>query len=225
MIHPDLAKLHATMLSFILTDVSIGKKCLNDSLNTAVENSFNCVSVDSDTSTNDSVFILANGKAGNKKITAKSKEYTVFLKAISEVSLELAKMLVIDGEGATRIAEVEVKSALNEKEAKKVASTIATSPLFKTAVFGRDPNWGRIIAAAGRSGVIFDPNKIKISLNGICVVRGGVGADFSEQKAKKELSKKEVKVVVELNKGSKSSKYYTCDFSYDYVKINASYRS
>ncbi|MFC1500837.1 bifunctional glutamate N-acetyltransferase/amino-acid acetyltransferase ArgJ [Elusimicrobiota bacterium] len=225
MIHPNLAKMHATMLSFILTDISITKKCLENSLSTAVESSFNCISVDSDTSTNDTVFIMANGLAGNRAIVADKKECKIFSKALNEVTLELAKMLVKDGEGATKFVEVNVKNALNEKDAKKIASTVATSPLFKTAVFGHDPNWGRIIAAAGRAGVCFNPDLVDVYINNKIVVKKGIGVNFSEKLMKKELNKKEIKFKLDLKQGSKTSKYYTCDFSYDYVKINASYRS
>ena len=225
MIHPDLKKLHATMLSFILTDADVSARALEKALSKAVEISFNCVSVDGDTSTNDTVFILANGAAENRPILESGKSFDLFSSAVNEVCLDLAKQMAQDGEGATKLIELEVKNAGNAKDAKKIASTVATSPLFKTAIFGNDANWGRIMAALGRSGVKVNPNSIDIKIGGILVARNGQAADFSESRAKKALKKKEVKVSIDLKAGKQSATYYTCDFSFGYVKINASYRS
>jgi glutamate N-acetyltransferase/amino-acid N-acetyltransferase len=227
MIHPDMSlalgkqnakQLHATMLSFILTDAEIETKQLNKCLETAVEQSFNCVSVDGDTSTNDTVIILANGSAG--KISIKK-----FQQLLNELTLELAKEIARDGEGATKFIEIDVKNAKTYTGAKKIAATIATSPLFKTAIFGRDANWGRVIAAAGRAGVVFDPYKINIFIGTLCVCKNGMAVNFSEEKAAKILNEKEIKVVLDLQQGKASAKYYTCDLSIDYVKINGDYRS
>ena len=224
MIHPDM-KLHATMLSFILTDADITNRALEKALSGTVESSFNCVSVDGDTSTNDTVFVLANGAAQNPLIKDTGRSYELFEKAFGEVCLELAKLIARDGEGATKLIELEVKNARNAKDAKKIASTVATSPLFKTAIFGNDANWGRIMAAIGRAGVSVDPVKIDIKIGGILVARNGESADFSESKAKTALKKKDVKVIIDLKAGKGNAVYYTCDLSFGYIRINASYRS
>ncbi len=224
MIHPDLKALHATMLCFILTDACISGGPLQKALIPAVENSFNCVSVDGDTSTNDTVFILANSAAENELIQG-GRNFELFSRALDQVCLELAKMMAKDGEGATKLVEIEVSGAGKKEDAKKIASAVATSPLCKTAVFGNDANWGRIMAALGRAGVKLDPNKVDIKIGNILVTRKGQAAAYSEAKAKKVLQNKEVKFSINLNSGGKSVKYYTCDFSFDYIKINASYRS
>ncbi|MHB9154908.1 MAG: bifunctional glutamate N-acetyltransferase/amino-acid acetyltransferase ArgJ, partial [Endomicrobiales bacterium] len=158
MIHPSLSGLHATMFCFILTDAAVSRPCLGKALDAAVSASFNCVTVDGDTSTNDTVFALANGAAGNAPLRGAGREYDAFSRALAGVCLDLAKLIAKDGEGATRLVEIEVRSAANADASKKIASTIATSPLVKTAVFGNDANWGRIIAAAGRAGVRFNPD-------------------------------------------------------------------
>lgn len=225
MIHPDLAGLHATMLCFILTDASIKSALLSRSLAEAVERSFNCVSVDGDTSTNDSVFVLANGASGSRTIDTPNKDYIVFAKALRELCTELAKMIARDGEGASKLIEIEVRNASTAVAAKKIASTIATSPLVKTAVFGNDANWGRILAAAGRAGVPMNPDQTDVYIGGLLVASRGMAVAFSEAKAKRLLKKKDVTITVDLNRGAESAKYYTCDLSFDYVKINASYRS
>ncbi|MDR3113480.1 MAG: bifunctional ornithine acetyltransferase/N-acetylglutamate synthase, partial [Endomicrobium sp.] len=232
MIHPDLAgikraassaKLHATMLSFILTDAKIDEKNLQKTLEKAVDHSFNCVSVDGDTSTNDTVILLANGQSGAGKLSGKNLKK--FADALDEVCVDLAKQIAKDGEGATKFVEIEIKNARNTSDAKHIARTIATSPLFKTAIFGADANWGRVIAAAGRAGVSFNPDKVDITMGGIKTFKNGVPLNFSEAKAKKALLKKDVKIELDLKAGKASSKYYACDFSYDYVKINGDYRS
>ncbi|MFH1369232.1 MAG: bifunctional glutamate N-acetyltransferase/amino-acid acetyltransferase ArgJ [Elusimicrobiota bacterium] len=225
MIHPSMKPFHATMLSFIMTDASITPFALDKALNNAVEKSFNCVSVDGDTSTNDTVLALANGAALNRQISDKDKNLAVFEGALTGVCLELAKMVAADGEGATKFIEIEVKNADTEKTAKRIAETVATSPLVKTAVFGNDANWGRIMAAAGRSGAKINPDRIDVFFGKLMVARRGTAVKFSERKALRILKDKKVRITVDLHQGKKSAKYYTCDFSFDYVKENASYRS
>ncbi|MCA6070456.1 MAG: bifunctional ornithine acetyltransferase/N-acetylglutamate synthase [Endomicrobium sp.] len=223
MIHPNLQGFHATMLSFILTDADIGGKSLQKILEKSVEKSFNCVSVDGDTSTNDTVIVLANGQSETGNLS--KNDMTNFIKAFDDLTLELAKSMARDGEGATKFVEIEVKNTKTKNDAKLIASTVATSPLFKTAVFGADANWGRVLAAVGRAGVNFDLGKVDIYIGGVHTFKNGFALNFSEQTAKKALLKKEIQVVIDLKAGKESSKYYTCDFSYDYVKINGDYRS
>ncbi|MDR1926770.1 MAG: bifunctional glutamate N-acetyltransferase/amino-acid acetyltransferase ArgJ [Endomicrobium sp.] len=223
MIHPNLQGLHATMLSFILTDAEIDNKLLQKILGNSVEKSFNCVSVDGDTSTNDTVIVLANGQSGAGKLSKIDLEN--FIKTFDGLTLDLAKSMAKDGEGATKFIEIEVKNAKTKRDAKLIASTVATSPLFKTAMFGADANWGRVLAAAGRAGVNFDLRKVDIYIGGIHTFRNGFALNFSEKAAKKSLLKKEIKVVIDLKTGKETSNYYTCDFSYEYVKINGNYRS
>ncbi|MCL1971760.1 MAG: bifunctional glutamate N-acetyltransferase/amino-acid acetyltransferase ArgJ [Endomicrobia bacterium] len=223
MIHPNLKGLHATMLSFILTDAEIDSKNLQKLLENAAEKSFNCVSVDGDTSTNDTLILMANGQSKTGRLS--SADMKKFAEALNEVCLSLAKQMAKDGEGATKLIEIEVRNAKNVSDAKAIAATIATSPLFKTAIFGADANWGRVMAAAGRAGVNFDPMKTDVYFGGVLTCKNGMALNFSESKAKKALLKKEVKIVVDLKSGKAASKYYTCDFSYDYVKINGDYRS
>lgn len=232
MIHPDMqgpaaakrsSRLHATMLSFILTDALIDNKTLQGMLENAADRSFHCVSVDGDTSTNDTVIIMANGKSGAGKLSG--ADLKKFAKALEELALDLSKQLAKDGEGATKLVEIEVRNARTKSCAKTIASAVATSPLFKTAVFGADANWGRVVAAAGRAGVDFDPKKVDIYMGGLLTSRNGMAVKFSESRAKKALLKKDIKVVVDLKAGKEKAKYYTCDFSYDYIKINGDYRS
>jgi glutamate N-acetyltransferase/amino-acid N-acetyltransferase len=223
MIHPDLKKYHATMLVFILTDAQIENAPLQKILENAADNSFDCISVDGDTSTNDTFIALANGQSKTGKL--QGADLKKFADAFEKLSLELAKSLVKDGEGATKFIEIEVKGAKTKKDAKKIAQTISTSPLFKTAIFGADANWGRVLAAAGRAGIVFDWSKINVSFGGIDVFKKGIPVNFSESEAKENLSKKEIKITIDLRCGKEKSAYYTCDFSYDYVKINGDYRS
>jgi glutamate N-acetyltransferase/amino-acid N-acetyltransferase len=223
MIHPNMQGPHATMLSFILTDAKIEREPLQKILENSADKSFHCVSVDGDTSTNDTVIVLANGRSGAGKLSKADLEK--FIKAFDDITLELAKSVAKDGEGATKFIEIEIKNTKTKEDAKLIASTIATSPLFKTAIFGADANWGRVIAAAGRAGVKFDPDKVDICIGGVYTFKDGIALNFSEEDAKQSLFKKEVKISIDLKAGKKSSKYYTCDFSYDYVKINGGYRS
>jgi glutamate N-acetyltransferase / amino-acid N-acetyltransferase len=220
MIEPNLA----TMLSFILTDAVITKKALNEALKVAVSESFNCLTVDGDTSTNDTAIVLANAEAGNK-IISNGKDFQLFSKKLTEVCVNLTKMLAKDGEGATKLITINVKNAKSIEDSKKIAKTVANSPLVKTAVYGNDANWGRIVAAIGRSGVKFDSKKIDIFFGKVCVFRKGSPVSFSEKKAKNIISKKEIDINIVLNMGKKSSTVYTCDFTGDYVEVNASYRS
>jgi glutamate N-acetyltransferase/amino-acid N-acetyltransferase len=223
MIHPDLKGLHATMLSFILTDAQIEQKQLQKITDTAIQQSFNCISVDGDTSTNDTVLVMANGESKTGKLDKKDTEK--FQEAINEVTLKLAKMIPKDGEGATKMIEISVVNAKKHEDAEKIAATIATSPLVKTAFFGSDANWGRILAAIGRSGININPDKVDIYIGNIITAKDGMAVEFNEKKAKALLDKKECKITIDLKSGKQWARYYTCDFSYDYVKVNGSYRS
>lgn len=219
MIHPNMA----TMLCFITTDLFITRRALKLALADAVERSFNSISVDGDMSTNDTVLALANGSAGNKLLDRDDKDFAVFSRALNEVTGYLAKLIVRDGEGATKFVRINIKNAKSLMGAKRAARRLATSLLFKTALFGEDPNWGRIAAAIGASGVLFDPKKMDIYIGGAKVVKGGEGlyADFAA--LKKLFKKKEIEVTVDLNSGKKEYTLWTCDLSDEYVRINASY--
>lgn len=221
MIHPNMA----TMLGFITTDAAIEQPLLQKAIARAGEISFNRVTVDGDTSTNDTLFILANGKAQNKVIREEDADYRLFLEALEQVCLKLAKMLAKDGEGATKFVEIRVTGARSEAEALTVGKSIATSNLVKTALFGEDANWGRILAAAGYSGVDIEPEKVNIYLDDLLVCKGGTGLAFDEAKAKTILGKKEFNILIDLGQGEADATVWTCDLSYDYVKINGSYRT
>lgn len=220
MIEPNMA----TMLAFITTDVAIDKKLLQSMLSRVVTRTFNAITVDGDTSTNDMCLILANGMAKNPKIVnPESEQAILFEKALTFVCEYLAKSIVSDGEGATKLIEVQVRNCL---EPMKVAKTIANSPLVKTAMFGNDPNWGRILAAAGRSGLVFDPISIDITLAGIKVYHQGQPTDFDAAEVSALLDSDEVKIIVDFHQEQGGScKAWTCDFSYDYVRINADYHT
>lgn len=219
MICPNMA----TMLCFITTDAEIDRKALKSSLKDAVEDSLNMVTVDGDMSTNDTVFILANGLAANPRIKYGSKDYRIFCRALDFVATYLAKEIAKDGEGAGKFIEVAVKGAKSKADAKKMAMEIANSSLVKTAVAGEDPNAGRIASSAGASGVKFAESKLDIYLNGIKMVKGG-NADFGlRPKAQKSLKKKEVSITVDLNSGKYSATAWTCDLTEGYIKINARY--
>ncbi|MGE5417068.1 MAG: bifunctional glutamate N-acetyltransferase/amino-acid acetyltransferase ArgJ [Acidobacteriota bacterium] len=222
MIHPNMA----TMLGFITTDANISMECLNKALKESVEISYNMISVDGDTSTNDMVLALANGLAENAEINdPNSAEYQAFKQALDEVNLILAKAIARDGEGATRLIEVAVEGAPDDLEARKIARSITSSSLFKAAVYGEDANWGRIICAAGYSGAEFDPNKVDIYLGSQQMAANGMGIAFNEDAARKDLANEVVKVKLDLKQGTGQATAWGCDLSYDYVKINASYRS
>jgi len=220
MIEPNLA----TMLSFILTDAQITKDALNRALKIATEKSFNCLTIDGDTSTNDTVFALANGAAKNKLISD-GKNFQLFCAQLTAVCIELTKMLARDGEGATKLITVNVRGTKNITDAKKIAKTIANSPLVKTAIFGNDANWGRIIAAIGRSGIKVNADRTDILFGNIYVFKNGSPVSFSEKKVKNIIMKKEISINVNLKKGKKSVTIFTCDLTDKYVKINACYRT
>lgn len=225
MIYPqmELAK-HATMLCFVTTDCAISKGLLADALGEAIEDSFNMISVDGDMSTNDSCFILANGLAGNDKITAKNKDYRQFTAALKFLAMELAKMQAKDGEGATKFLEINVKGARSEKDAKAVARKISTSNLLKCAVFGGDPNWGRITAAAGASGVDFDPDKTDVYLGDVKVLSNGASIKkYDIKKVERIFKSRDIDITVDLKEGGHKAIAWTCDFSKEYVAINSEY--
>jgi len=221
MIHPNLA----TTLAFVATDAAISPSLLQKTLRDVASRTFNCISVDGDTSTNDTLLVLANGQAGAPPIQAGTSAHRAFANALEEICHSLALQIVADGEGAQRVIEIEVRHAKTEAEARRIAQTIATSPLVKTAFAGGDPNWGRVFAAAGRSGVKFDPKRVDIHLAGIPVLSRGQPLDFNERAASNRLLEKQVQVVIDLRAGSASTRFWTCDFTAEYVRINASYRT
>lgn len=218
MIHPNLA----TMIGVLTTDADINSELLDNVLKKAISKTFNRISVDGDTSVCDMVVVLANGES-NCKIT--SNELEVFSKAVEKVCTNLSKSIAKDGEGATKLIEIYVNNSLTKEDAYKIACSIAKSPLVKTAIFGEDANWGRIITAAGYSGADFDPDKIDIFIGDIKVCENGTALLFDEQKAKDLLALDEVKIIVDLKQGKYCDRMWTCDFSYDYIKINGSYRT
>ncbi len=225
MIHPDMA----TMLAFITTDADIEPKLLQKALQQTVDDSYNMISVDGDTSTNDMVIALANGKAGNTPINTENEDYCGFKKALEYVNLYLAKQIIMDGEGVTKFLEVEVTGAATKDDAKRIAKSIINSNLFKTAMFGTDANWGRIMCAAGYSGVKFDYTKSSIKFSSgageFSTLTRGEPVDFDEDKALKILKEREIRVIMTLEEGEASSTAWGCDLSYEYVKINAEYRT
>jgi glutamate N-acetyltransferase/amino-acid N-acetyltransferase len=224
MIYPDLkTERHATMLCFITTDAAITKKMLEQAADKSLAESFHMISVDGDMSTNDTCFILANGLAGNKMITAKTAGYGAFLRALKYLMKELAREMVMDGEGATKLVEIEVKGAAAENDARTIARKISTSNLFKCCVYGEDPNWGRIAASAGASGVDFDPNRTDIYLGSIKVMSNGQSIDHDKRKTRELFRKKMIPVTVDLKSGGYSAIALTCDLSHSYVDINAEY--
>lgn len=225
MIHPNMA----TMLSFIVTNANINKDMLSKALKESVEDSYNMISVDGDTSTNDMVLILANGKAENKEIICEDKNYYIFKEALHYLNCELSKQIAKDGEGATKLIEVNVRGAKTIKDAKILSKSVINSNLVKTAVFGSDANWGRILCALGYSGAEFNPENVTIGFKGsideVEIVKYGMGTIFDENLAKKILDEDYVKILIDLNDGDFSSIAWGCDLTYDYVKINGSYRS
>jgi glutamate N-acetyltransferase / amino-acid N-acetyltransferase len=221
MIEPDMA----TMLGFLATDAAISTALLSKALKTVVARTFNAITVDGDTSTNDTVTLLANGKSGARTIASDDGDYRKFCAALESVCRSLALAIVADGEGAQRVIEIAVRGAASDLAADKLARTIANSPLVKTAFAGADPNWGRILAAAGRSGISFEPSRVDIHLAGICVCRRGREHTFDERVAHRKMSLKYVPVVVNLRAGHGTARVWTCDFTAEYVRINASYRT
>jgi len=220
MIEPHMA----TMLAFLATDAEISPSLLSRSLRGAVNGTFNSITVDGDSSTNDTVAVFANGASGARRISS-GADYRNFHLALAEVCRELALAIVADGEGAQRVIEIEVRGAPSDKKADVVAHTIANSPLVKTAFAGGDPNWGRILAAAGRSGVVFDPERADIKIANVGVCRRGLERPFSERVLHKKMLAKHVPVIVDLHAGNGRARVWTCDFTNEYVRINASYRT
>jgi glutamate N-acetyltransferase/amino-acid N-acetyltransferase len=220
MICPDMA----TMLCFICTDVDADNELLKNLLRNSTQRSFNLITIDGDTSTNDTVIVMANGLSG---AVIKNPEHIDYLQnLLDDVLIDLAKQIVRDGEGATKFVEIYVKGALSDNDAREIASTVANSNLVKTALFGEDANWGRIIAAAGRAEASLDQDKINIFFDDVLMVENGVGCGKAvEAEATKVLMKPELRISLDLNMGSGCASVFTCDFSIDYVKINADYRS
>ncbi|MHB1483038.1 MAG: bifunctional glutamate N-acetyltransferase/amino-acid acetyltransferase ArgJ [Saccharofermentanales bacterium] len=222
MIHPDMA----TMISIITTDCAISRDMLQKALSSVTDKSYNRVSVDGDTSVCDMVIILANGLAGNKTIISEnSDDYKIFAEALEAGCVKLAKLIAADGEGATKLIEIQVKNARSAADALKILNAVAKSPLVKTAMFGEDANWGRIFTAIGYSGVSFDPDLCDIYFGDLQVCSKGAALLFDESLAKEILAQKEIHIIIDLNDGDVNDRFWTCDFTYDYVKINGSYRS
>jgi len=215
----------ATLLAFVTTDAAIKPSVLRTSLERSVEGSLNSLTIDGDMSTNDSVIALANGAAGNPPITGPGQGLDSFQSALDVVSLELAREVARDGEGATKFVEVVVKNAASSGDARAAAMAVANSPLVKTAIFGKDPNWGRILAAAGRSGAALDPDKVDLYFGDLKIVEDGVPLDIPAEAARSPLSADELAIILDLKVGDGSARIFTCDFSYDYVKINAEYHT
>jgi glutamate N-acetyltransferase/amino-acid N-acetyltransferase len=225
MIHPNMA----TMLSFITTDCAISSEALQKALSSSVKKTYNRVSVDGDTSTNDMVVILANGLAGNTTIADEGSAYSLFLDALDWLNIQLSRMIARDGEGATKLIECTVECASDEDKAEELAKGVICSSLVKTAFFGADANWGRILCALGYTRTDFDPNKVDVAFESasgyIEVCKNGVPLPFSEEKAKKILSYQEVAVFITLNEGTAQATAWGCDLSYEYVRINGDYRT
>ncbi len=225
MIHPNMA----TMLVFITTDCAISSEMLGKALSTDVQSTFNMVSVDGDTSTNDMVTILANGMAGNAEITAEGEAFDAFMKALNTVTVALCRRIAGDGEGATKLLECRVTGAKDEATAKVVAKSVICSSLTKAAMFGADANWGRMLCAIGYSGADVDVNRVDVSFvsakGEILVCRDGAGVDFSEEKAKEILLESEIEIRITLGDGNDAACAWGCDLTYDYVKINGDYRT
>ena len=225
MIHPNMA----TMLVFITTDVAISPEMLQKALSSDIANTFNMVSVDGDTSTNDMVTVLANGMAGNTPITAEGESFETFMKALNTITVGLCRMIAGDGEGATKLLECIVSGASDKATAKTVAKSIICSSLLKAAMFGADANWGRVLCAIGYSKADVDAHKIDVAFKSckgtIAVCKNGAGIDFSEEKAKEILLEKEIEILIDLNSGNENATAWGCDLTYDYVKINGDYRT
>lgn len=220
MIAPNMA----TMLCFILTDIAVKPETLNKTLKSSVNKSFNRISIDGDMSTNDTVLMMSNSVLGNIPLTEKSQLFQKFQNTLNDLTYELALLVVKDGEGATKLIEVHVKGTRNESDAAKAAFSIANSSLVKTAIYGNDANWGRIMAALGYSGVVFKEEKTDIFFNNIKVVKGGL-ANNKDKEATDTLKAKKIKITVDLHSGSSSSKVLTCDLTEEYIRINAEYRT
>ncbi len=220
MIMPNMA----TMLAFLATDASIEQHLLQNLLSSAVENSFNKISVDGETSTNDMVILIENGFSGIE-IKESTDDYNIFYTALLSVCQEMGKSIAADGEGATKLITISVNNAKTKKDADTIAKAVANSPLFKTAMNGNDANWGRILSVAGSSGVDFIPEKVSIKFDDMKILEPNYSVNFDEEKAKKLLNKEKITVSVDLDEGDESSTWWTCDFSEGYIKINSSYRT
>ncbi len=221
MIQPDMA----TMLCFITTDAAIDQPLLQAALSEVVEVTFNMISIDGDMSTNDMAIVLANGAAGNATITKKDKDYEIFRDTLKELCTGLSQRIAADGEGATKFLTIHVTGAKTFESAKQVGMSVAKSPLVKTAFFGEDPNWGRVICAVGYSGVPMEPEKTVVKFGGIAVYDKGVGAKFDEAALRKVMAEHDVVIDVELGLGNAEATVWSCDFSYEYVKINGEYHT
>ncbi|MCF0229583.1 MAG: bifunctional glutamate N-acetyltransferase/amino-acid acetyltransferase ArgJ [Parasporobacterium sp.] len=225
MIHPNMA----TMLVFITTDAAISPEMLQKALSEDVKNTFNMLSVDGDTSTNDNCVVMANGMAGNAVIKEEGEDFTAFMTALNTVNVALSRMIAGDGEGATKLLECKVAGAADEITAKTVAKSVICSSLLKAAMFGADANWGRVLCAIGYSGADVDVNKVDVDFRSaagtISVCRNGAGIEFSEEEAKKVLLEKEIDILIGLNSGDAEATAWGCDLTYDYVKINGDYRT
>ena len=225
MIHPNMC----TMLGFITTDIAISKELLQEALSEDVIDTFNMISVDGDTSTNDTLVVLANGMAGNPEITEKNEDYAKFKEALNYIDTTLAKMMAGDGEGATALFETKVIHAATKQDARILSRSVISSSLCKAAIYGHDANFGRILCALGYSGVQFDPEKVELSFENdeknILIYKDGMAAPYSEEEASQVLASPEVRVLVDMHMGDAEATAWGCDLSYDYVKINADYRS
>ena len=225
MIHPNLA----TMLVFLTTDCAISSEMLQKALSSDIAETFNMISIDGDTSTNDMVTVLANGLAGNKEISKEGDDFNEFMKALNTITVWLCRRIAADGEGATKLLECKVSGAKDKETAKTVAKSVVCSSLTKAAMFGSDANWGRVLCAIGYSGADVDVNKIdvwfKSDKGSILVCENGAGVDFSEEKAKEILSENEIDILIDLKSGDASSTAWGCDLTYDYVRINGDYRT
>ncbi|WP_028128698.1 bifunctional glutamate N-acetyltransferase/amino-acid acetyltransferase ArgJ [Selenomonas sp. AE3005] len=221
MIQPNMA----TMLCFITTDAAIDSKLLQKALSEIVEVSFNMISIDGDMSTNDMVIVLANGAAGNAKITEENDDYKLFKATLQNICQELSKKIAADGEGATKFLTISVTGARNFAEAKTIGMSVAKSPLVKTAFFGEDPNWGRVICAVGYAGVPMDPQKTVVKFGGIPVYANGVGAEYDEAELRKVMEAHDIVISIDMGEGDAKADIWSCDFSYEYVKINGEYHT
>ena len=225
MIHPDMC----TMLSFVTTDANVSKALLQEALSEDVTDTYNMISVDGDTSTNDTCLLLANGEAENEKITKKNEDYYTFKEALNFVNTTLAKEMAGDGEGATALFEVKIVHAKTKEQAKVLSKSVITSNLTKAAIYGHDANWGRILCAMGYSGADFDPEKVDLYFGSehgeIKIIENGVALDYSEEEATEILSAKAVTATADIKMGDATATAWGCDLTYDYVKINADYRS
>ena len=225
MIHPNMC----TMLAFVTTDVAISKEMLQRAVSADVKDTYNMISVDGDTSTNDTLLVLANGLAGNPEITEENEDYRTFAAALNEVNTYLAKKMAGDGEGATALFEVKIVGAESKEQAVTLSKSVVTSSLVKAAIYGHDANWGRILCAMGYSGAQFDPEKVDLFFESaagrIQIIENGVAVDYSEEEATRILSEPEVTAIADVKMGTASAVAWGCDLTYDYVKINADYRS